>query len=52
MDITLMYRGHPVGARRCDLLLTTADGQRAIVEIKAVEALRFCATTGPQLVVD
>ena len=49
MDITLMYRGHPVGARRCDLLLTTADGQRAIIEIKAVEARRFCATTMGQL---
>jgi len=49
IDITLMYRGHPVGTRRCDLLLTTADGQRALIEIKAVEAWRFRATAMEQL---
>jgi len=37
VGITLMYKGSPVGHRRADLRLTTADGQRAIVEIKALK---------------
>ena len=36
VDITLMYKGSLVGHRRADLRLTTADGQRAIIEMKAL----------------
>ncbi|KAJ1477216.1 PD-XK nuclease superfamily-domain-containing protein, partial [Baffinella frigidus] len=49
VGITLQYRGHPVGSRRCDLLLTTADGQRAIIELKAILPGKLGATHMRQL---
>ncbi|KAJ1494382.1 PD-XK nuclease superfamily-domain-containing protein, partial [Baffinella frigidus] len=49
VQISLIYKGQPVGNRRCDLLLTTADGQRAVIEIKAVGAGRLDATHMRQL---
>ena len=39
VSIQLTYKGVPVGTRRADLVLTTADGSQSIVELKAVAGL-------------
>jgi GxxExxY protein len=39
VEITLTYKGRDVGSRRADLVLTLADGNAAVVELKAVGTL-------------
>lgn len=36
VSIPLMYKGHVVGTRRADVIIETADGSKAIIELKAV----------------
>ncbi len=37
--ITLMYKGHAIGTRRADMILTLKDSSKVIVELKAVSSL-------------
>ena len=39
VSIQLVYKGEPVGTRRADLVLTTKDDCRSLVELKAVASL-------------
>lgn len=36
VPINLMYKGHVVGHRRADIIVTLKDGSRIIIEMKAI----------------